>query len=69
MERKMLQRIEKLAQAHLETRVRFASIETKLDMFATKADLQEALHALTWKVLGSCALLVTAVYFVAKFVH
>lgn len=66
-------RISALESANLETRDRLARIETRLDSVTTKADLHEAvsnieksLHALTWRIIGSCALLVGAAYFIAK---
>lgn len=66
---RMEARLKALEDANLETRDRLARIETRLDAFATKADLHEALHALTWKIVGSCALLVAATYTVVKYVH
>lgn len=66
---RMEARLRALEDANLETRDRLARIETRLDGFATKADLHEALHALTWKIVGSCALLVAATYAVVKYVH
>ena len=66
-------RVTALETANLEARDRLARIETRLDSVATKADLHQAvtgiersLHGLTWKVIGSCALLVAAAYFIAK---
>ncbi|MBR8188260.1 hypothetical protein KDW82_04190 [Burkholderia vietnamiensis] len=73
-------RISALEAANIETRERLARIETRLDSVATKADLSSAvaalqtsftgversLHALTWRIIGSCALLVGAAYFIAK---
>lgn len=76
-------RIKALEDANLETRDRLARIETRLDTVATKADLnaavsdiqksftgvEKSLHALTWRIIGSCALLVGVAYFIAKYVH
>jgi|GEM_PF-632041 len=62
-------RISALEAANLETRDRLARIETRLEAVATKSDLHEALHSLTWKIVGACAALVAAAYFVAKYVH
>ncbi|MEX3614180.1 MAG: hypothetical protein VB141_10620 [Burkholderia gladioli] len=53
----------------IETRDCLARIEARLDSIATKADLHEALHALTWTIIGSCALLVAAAFAIAKLVH
>lgn len=66
---RMEKRIEALETANIETRDRLARIETKLDSFVTKADLHEALHSLTWKIVGSCTLLVGAVFYIARHVH
>jgi hypothetical protein len=59
-------RIEKLEKAAEDTRDRLIKIETRLDVFATKEDLHKELHSMTWKIFGGCALLVAAVYFIAK---
>jgi hypothetical protein len=54
-------------------RERLARIETRLDnierTFATKEDLRRDLHAITWKLIGACTVLVAAVYFIARTVH
>jgi len=53
----------------IETRDRLTRIETRLDTFATKADLHHELHSMTWKLLGGAmagsTALVAAVYWVA----
>jgi hypothetical protein len=59
-------RIAKLEMATENTRDRLARIEVRLDTFATKEDLHQELHAMTWKIFGACTLLVAAVYFIAK---
>ncbi|MBU9496241.1 hypothetical protein [Burkholderia multivorans] len=73
-------RIAALEAANIETRERLARIETRLDSVATKSDLsaalanieksfagvEKSLHALTWRILGGCGLLVAATYFIAK---
>ncbi|MBR8123252.1 hypothetical protein KDW39_08830 [Burkholderia multivorans] len=64
----MESRIAALEAANLETRDRLARIETRLDSVTTKADLHEALHSMTWKIIGSIAVLVGAVYYIAKHV-
>ena len=69
----MQARLEKLETFAEETRDRLARIESKLDdmprVFASKADLHEALHSLTWKLIGVSGALVAAVYFIARNVH
>ena len=59
------ERLTNLEIAADDTRDRLTRIETRLDVFATKEYLHKELHAMTWKILGGCALLVTAVYFIA----
>jgi len=70
-------RVLKLEQFAVETRDRLARIETRLDTFATKEDLQalkadlykelhKELHGMTWKLLGGASALVAAVYSIAK---
>jgi hypothetical protein len=53
----------------IETRDRLTRIETRLDTFATKADLHHELHSMTWKLLGGAmagaTALVAAVYWMA----
>ena len=52
-----------------ETRDRLTRIETRLDTFATKTDLHQELHSMTWKLLGGAmagaTALVAAVYWMA----
>ena len=48
----MQARIIDLEKFSIETRDRLTRIETRLDTFATKADLHHALHSMTWKLLG-----------------
>ncbi|WP_144417714.1 hypothetical protein [Burkholderia gladioli] len=66
-------RIAALEAANLETRDRLARIETRLEGVATKEDLHREISAQTWKlvkfVCGFGTALVTAAYFVAKYVH
>lgn len=73
-------RIAALEAANLETRDRLARIETRLDTVATKSDLgdmkatlHQEINAQTWRlvtfVCGFGTALVTATYFVAKYVH
>ncbi|SAL25927.1 hypothetical protein AWB64_02113 [Caballeronia sordidicola] len=54
----------------LETRldVVLPTLATKEDLQTLRADLHEALNAQTWKIIGSCALLVAVVFFIARFV-
>jgi tetrahydromethanopterin S-methyltransferase subunit B len=53
-----------------DVRDRLARVESKLDTFATKADLFDALNAQTWRfvtfVCGFGTALVAATYFFAK---
>jgi hypothetical protein len=64
--------------ARIETRLDF--VATKADLNAVVAEMErsfasversfasieKSLHALTWRIIGSCALLVGASYFIAK---
>jgi hypothetical protein len=45
-------RVINLERFAIETRDRLTRIETRLDTFATKADLHHELHSMTWKLLG-----------------
>jgi hypothetical protein len=62
-------RIIDLEKFAIETRDRLTRIETRLDTFATKADLYHELHSMTWKLLGGAmagaTALVAAVYWMA----
>jgi len=69
-------RIVALESFAVETRDRLARIETKLDTFATKADLQalradlhKDLHQLTWRLLGGASAMIGLVYWISKNVH
>lgn len=62
----MERRMEILELTNVTTQERLTRMETKLESIATKADLHEHLHSLTWRMLGSCALLVGAVFSVVK---
>jgi hypothetical protein len=66
-------RVAKLEEFAQDTRDRLARIETRLDGFATKSDLHNELHALSWRLItwttGVGAALSAAVYFIAKNVH
>lgn len=52
---------------------RVAKLEAKLDAvlptLATKADLHSELHAMTWKIWGFAAALVTLVFAIVKLLH
>ncbi len=65
----MQSRIIDLEKFAIETRDRLTRIETRLDVFATKTDLLQELHSMTWKLLGGAmagaTALVAAVYWVA----
>lgn len=69
----MEKRIEALEAANLETRDRLARIETKLDTFATKADLHEVISGQTWKIVmwmtSVGIVLAGATFTIAKLVH
>jgi hypothetical protein len=73
----MQERLARFEKFEIDTRDRLARIETRLDIFATKSDLNalktdlykelhKELHGMTWKLLGGASALVTAVYFIAK---
>ena len=73
-------RLVKFEEFEIDTRDRLARIETRLDTFATKADLNDLksdlyrelhqeLHGMTWKLMGGASALVAAVYYIAKNVH
>lgn len=59
-------RIIALEEFAVEARDRLAGIETRLDMFATKADLHRELHSMTWRLLGGASALVGIVYWIAR---
>ena len=65
----MQARIIDLEKFSIESRDLLTRIETRLDTFATKADLHHELHSMTWKLLGGAmagsTALVAAVYWVA----
>ncbi len=65
----MQARIIDLEKFSIESRDRLTRIETRLDTFATKADLHHELHSMMWKLLGGAmagsTALVAAVYWVA----
>ena len=70
----LLERVANLEVDMRDVRDRLIKIETKMDqfvdIFATKADLYEAINSQTWKlvtvVCGFGAALVASVYFIAK---
>jgi hypothetical protein len=59
-------RIIALEEFAAEARDRLARIETRLDTFATKADLHRELHSMTWRLLGGASALVGIVYWIAR---
>ena len=63
-------RIIALEKFAVETCDRLARIETRLDTFATKADLHQELHRMTWRLLGGAmtgaSALVGVVYWIAR---
>lgn len=69
----MIERIEKLEEFAKDAQLRLVRIETRLDslttIFATKEDLHKELHAMTWRLIGAAALLVTVTYWIARTIH
>jgi hypothetical protein len=65
----MIERIEKLEEFAKDVQVRLVRIETRLDTFATKEDLHKELHAMTWRLIGAAALLLTVTYWIARTIH
>ena len=53
----------------IDTRDRLMRIETRMDTFATKADLHRELHAMTWKLFTAASALVGIIYWIARNVH
>jgi len=62
-------RIIALEEFAVDARDRLARIETRLDTFATKADLHRELHGLTWRLFGGASALVGIVYWIARKIH
>jgi hypothetical protein len=62
-------RIIALEEFAVDARDRLARIETRLDTFATKADLHRELHAMTWRLFGGASALVGIVYWIARNIH
>jgi hypothetical protein len=58
-------RIIALDEFAVDARDRLARIETRLDTFATKADLHRELHGMTWRLFGGATALVGIVYWLA----
>jgi phage shock protein A len=52
-----------------DVRDRLVKIEAKLDATATKADLHQELHSLSWRLATLCAALAAGVYWIATHVH
>jgi phage shock protein A len=67
--RKMETSISDLEAFAVDARDRLARIETRLDIFATKADLHRELHGMTWRLLGGASALVGIVYWIARTVQ
>jgi len=63
-------RIISLEKFAVETCDRLARIETRLETFATKTDLHQELHRMTWRLLGGAltgaSALVVIVYWIAR---
>lgn len=62
-------RIIALEEFAVDARDRLARIETRLDSFATKADLHRELHGMTWRLFGGASALVGIVYWIARNIH
>ena len=62
-------RIIALEEFAVDARDRLARIETRLDTFATKADLHRELRGLTWRLFGGASALVGIVYWIARKIH
>jgi hypothetical protein len=62
-------RIIALEEFAVDARDRLARIETRLDTFATKADLHRELHGMTWRLFGGATALVGIVYWIARNIH
>ena len=62
-------RIIALEELAVDARDRLARIETRLDTFATKADLHRELHGMTWRLFGGASALVGIVYWIARNIH
>ena len=62
-------RIIALEEFAVDARDRLARIETRLDTFATKADLHRELHGMTWRLFGGASALVGLVYWIARNIH
>lgn len=62
-------RITALEEFAVDARDRLARIETRLDTFATKADLHRELHGMTWRLFGGASALVGIVYWIARNIH
>jgi hypothetical protein len=62
-------RIIALEEFAVDARDCLARIETRLDTFATKADLHRELHGMTWRLFGGASALVGIVYWIARNIH
>lgn len=62
-------RIIALEEFAVDARDRLARIETRLDTFATKADLHRELHGMTLRLFGGASALVGIVYWIARNIH
>lgn len=69
----MDERVKKLEEIARDGQLRLARIEARLDVyptiFSTKEDLHKELHAMTWRLIGAAALLVTVTYWIARTIH
>ncbi|MEX3955067.1 hypothetical protein [Trinickia sp. EG282A] len=58
----------------IETRVdrlesKFDNLASRMDTFVTKEELHRELHGLTWRIMGGATVLVSGVFYIARYVH
>jgi len=64
----MESRLRAVEQAIVEIRTVLPTLATKTGLAGLRAELHQSINSQTWKILGGCAALVTAVYFIARYV-
>jgi predicted nuclease with TOPRIM domain len=45
------------------------NLASRMDTFVTKEELHRELHGLTWRIMGGATVLVSGVYYIARYVH
>lgn len=45
------------------------ALGARMDTFVTKEEFHRELHGLTWRIMGGATLMVSAVYYIARYVH